>query len=88
MNLDSKAALRALGRGALVAIGAGVSAWLAMQIAGVFVGRFEAESASGALKFAARAIIVGAGGGAGVGSWLWDQRMAKRRSGARVEKSG
>ncbi len=87
LNLDGGAARRALGRGLLVAIGAGVAAWLAMQLAHVFVGRFETEGASSALKFLARAIIVGAGGGAGVGSWLWDQRMARSRSGGRGRKS-
>ena len=87
LNLDGGAVRRALGHGLLVAIGAGVAAWLAMQLAHVFVGRFETEGASSALKFLARAIIVGAGGGAGVGSWLWDQRMARSRSGGRGRKS-
>ena len=80
LNLDSRAALRAIGRGLLVAIGAGVAAYLAMSVAQLFVGRFESESASSALKFVARAIIVAAGGGAGVGFWLWDQRTSKRKS--------
>ena len=70
LNLDGAAALRALGRGALVAAAAGLCAWLAVMLVGSLVARFDTSATPQLTKLAARALVVAVGGGAGVGVWV------------------
>ena len=70
LNLDGAAARRAIGRGALVAMVAGLAAGLATILVGRWVAPFDTNLTPQLLKLAARALVVGVGGGAGLGVWI------------------
>ncbi len=73
LNLDSAAALRAIGRGLTVALAAGALAYLGVWITQILVGGWE----TGALKLVGRALVVAVGGGLGTGLWLfWKRRLS------------
>ena len=66
LNLDGKAALRALARGALIALASGGVAALGVLLTQSLVGGWDA----GVLRLVGRVLVVVVGGGLGTGLWI------------------
>ena len=70
LSLDGAAARRGLARGTLVALGAGIVAGIVVLGVGRLVAPFDTALTPQLTKLLARALVVVAGGGAGLGVWL------------------
>ncbi len=66
LNLDGKMALRALGRGLIVALASGGVAAIGVMLTQSLVGGWDA----GALRLVGRVLVVIVGGGLGTGLWI------------------
>ena len=77
LNLDGKAAGRAIVRGALLAAGAGVVTAILLVLMQHLTARFDTETTPQLLKLGARALVVAVSGGAGAALWF----VASKRKG-------
>ena len=78
LNLDGRAAGRAVMRGALLAVGAGAVTAILLALMQHLTARFDTDATPQLIKLVARALVVAVSGGAGAGLWF----VVSRRLGA------
>ena len=80
LALDTRVVGRAIGRGALLALGAGAVALVLVAIVGRLVAPYDVEGVTQWIRLGARALVVAVSGGVGAGLWLLASRRTNSNS--------